>query len=163
MKFEANRITDKALKEKMAIEFSDGDYSKDFINELIESEFWAITDENKRCWGLSTMEKNNETSASISHYIINEQLLETDVAILLYIMIEKYCVNNKFEQMTVRIPNEISGVSVPMRKFFKKVGFNHRYQEMSHEGKFTLMIKNNLRKWYVEDNGELIPRTNNRQ
>jgi hypothetical protein len=130
--------------------------SDDLKNELISSDFWVILSGNK-CYGLATVVENNEKCARISHFMINNQLLETNVAILLYITIEKFCIEKNYDMITVNIPANIKGMTGPFRKFFKKVGLKTEFKVTSSEGEFIRLIKSDLKKCYTEKDGELVP------
>jgi hypothetical protein len=138
MDFTIEHVMDNELKEKYVHGF--GEYPDNFIQELIESEFWALASENK-CYGIGTIVENNADTARVSHYLINDQLLETDVAVHFYINMEKYCVEKNYKLIMVRIPESIKGMTVPMRNFFKKVGFKSPVKEMGAEGNFILLFK----------------------
>ena len=147
MEFLITKIEKKEEKERYINDLHGIDISNDLKNELISSDLWAIISE-KTCYGLGTVVENNEISARISHFMINNKLLETNVAISLFINMEIYCIKKDYEQITVKIPANIRGLSGKMKKFFKKVGFKIEFKEIGFEGEFILLIKNGIKKCY---------------
>jgi hypothetical protein len=161
MEFFVLKVEEKEQKEAYIKDCLGERSSEDPKNDLISSDFWAVLSENE-CYGFATIAEDNEQSARISHLMVNEKLLETNVAILLYISIEKYCIQKNYDIISVKIPANIRGMTGPMRKFFKKVGFKSEYKEYSSEGEFVLLIKSDLKKWYTEKDGELVPNMGSR-
>jgi len=155
MEFFVTKVEEKGQKETYIKDLGQS-FSDDLMKELIFSDFWVVLSEDK-CFGFATAVENNDISIRISHFFINRELLETDVAIFLYMEIEKYYVNKNFEMMLIKIPANVRGLTGPMRKFFKRVGLRSELKEIGYEGNFILLIKDDLKKWYTEKNGELIP------
>ena len=154
MEYKISKVDEKNLKRSYVNDI--GQYSDDFINELISSDFFALLIEDK-CCGLATVVENNNICGRISHFIIDKQLLKTNVSIELYLELEKYCLKKNYEMIVVEFPANIRGMTGFMRKFFKKVGFKKECKKISHEGNFVFLIKDKIKNWYSEKNGELIP------
>jgi hypothetical protein len=131
-------------KEKYLNDIFGQDLSAESKAEYVSSEFWALIAQEK-CYGIGTLAENEDeflSTARISHFEMkSKELLEADDAVLLYMQIEKFCIQKGYSQIMVRIPDGVKNMSVPMRKFFKKVGFKNWFQEFNYEGKFTVLLK----------------------
>ena len=99
-----------------------------------------------------------EDSVRITRFALKPKLFEQDVLLALYLHIEAFYVNNAVNTVKVAIP-KIKGFTTKATKFFKRIGFKKFiiYSPLYPDGA-VLLIKNNLKKWYYEENGEYKPR-----
>ena len=159
MEFTIEKIEENALKERCVRDLLGDRCSDELIKELGASCFWALLSENK-FYGYITLVDHDENFKKVSHFMLPEQLFESDVAIALYIEAEKYCVKNNYASMIIKIPANVRGLTERLRKFFKKrLGFKSQFKVYGSEGEFVMLMKHDIKNWYTEKDGELIPKT----
>jgi hypothetical protein len=135
--------------------------------EILHSDVWGIIGEaDKKCYALLMLQKKNmwddlsEDSVRITHMSLSPGLFKEKLFLDLYIQIETYYINSNINSINISIPKNWV-FTTKASQFFKKIGFK-RYEEYNAhfpEGAI-LLVKSDLEKWYIKENGRYKPRTN---
>jgi hypothetical protein len=156
-------IIDDELKVKYAAEKIDNINNE----EILHSDVWAIIGkENKKCYVLLMLQKKDiwddlsENSVKITHMSLKPDVFKQEIFLNLYIQIETYYINNNINNINISIP-KIRNLTTKATQFFKNIGFKQykEYTKRFPEGA-VLLLKSDLEKWYVKENGRYKPRTN---
>jgi len=126
--------------------------------EILNSDVWVVAeDDNGKCFIIAMLQKKDmwdefsEESVKITHLSLHPDLFEQSILFNFYVKLETYYVNTGINSVCISIP-KIKGFTTKATKFFKKIGFlkYEEYNEHYPEGA-TLLVKFDLKKWYVED------------